>query len=752
MGLNRAFDRPFMVMGGSVRTSGGSNLLAKGQLALVNNSITTRDGVGIVATTAGAPKDEKIFELRTGIKAIDVNRSRNNFSESTKPFSLEEVVKLSVSAPKETEQRFDEVIVGYDGFDPSTSFKFKPEDSYFRLSLKIDGGALEYRGGATNCEMVSVNIQVPNCDPFDNCETCDGCANYDCTAIVDEAIEMLKRKQLTGGMTVDEVVEITPVYSCREDVALVPYQTYTLEVCDTGSDGAESLVASQYDFDVKRVNRTGSNSTYQVILPVSAGAPDEYEQTLASVIKGCEDCPAGYDPAVGGYLYAFTIEDDGVDLKAKFSGLANYVTGSVLKSGNNNGVGYYTAILSTPMTEVQKAALLAGAVPNNTITISLLGNVSDMCANGTVTDIAWTAGEVCNATAHTYSIVLPDNKCGEDRLEELQLAYPLMTDLAISDSSTLEELEVTLNAGTAADTSLVNVGGVDYTLTFTTDFATTATNFVTANAATILAATGVTVSSTGAVLSFVGPIAVVEAITITGDVTGEEVTVAVEDRRGCQTRYEGTVITNIVCDECDEVFLDSYKSEIPESYDLAQWTKVTTEVANTGCLCGIRFKAKPFLLVAEEALIDQVGFVETSSEIQVSAGYPEEIREGIGQIPKGTAKVTILDRRVNRTHLGGNLRDIENEGRSYFRDLNYQHNYLGRILTGTTSNIENQLAQYAHYTLQVRHKSLTQGFASETAENINYDVYVELGKHKAVEDLLNNIAANAGKKTVRATA
>jgi len=135
MGANRAFDRPFMVMGGSVRTSGGSNLLVKGQLALVNNKTTTKDGVGIVSTTAGAPKDQKLFELRTGIKEIDTNRSRNNFSESTKPFSLNEVVGLKVSAPSITEQKVDELIIGYDGFDDSRAFSFKPEDSYFRATV-----------------------------------------------------------------------------------------------------------------------------------------------------------------------------------------------------------------------------------------------------------------------------------------------------------------------------------------------------------------------------------------------------------------------------------------------------------------------------------------------------------------------------------------------------------------------------------------------------------------------------------------
>ena len=748
MGQNRAFDRPFMVMDGSVRKTGGSNLLTKGQLALVNTKITTPQGIAIVSTTAGAPKDEKIFELRAGIKAIDTNRSRNNFSESTKPFSLEEVNGLKVSAPQITEATYDELIVGYDGFDPATSFKFKPEDAYFRLSLKVDGGILEYSGGQTGYEMVNVNIQVPGADPFNNCDIIDECAPIDCREVVTEMIETLRRRQLVGGMLLEEVVDITPVYSCKDEAGTVDYQFYTLNVCDTGTDGAEALVGAQYDFEVRRTDRVGANSTYQVFLPVSEGAPADFGQTLASLIKDCGDCPTGYNPAVGGYLYAFTIEDDGADLSSTFSGLANYVTGSVVKSGNNNGVGYYTVILSTPMTEVQKTALIARAAPSNTITISLIGPVADMCENATVTDTAWVAGEICTATEHTYSIVLPDNKCGEDRLEELQGAFPTMA-IAIADST---DSAVTATLAGTAGSIIADVDGTVYTTAFATSLANTATAFVAAHAANILADSGVTVTAVGGTLIFNGDAIINAGISNTGTVTWTTATVILEARRACQTKYQGTVITNIVCDECDDVFLDYYKSEMPEEYDNKVWTKVTEDTTNPGCLCGIRFKAKPFVLVAEEALVDQVGFTETSSQLTVAAGFPEEIREGIGILPKSTAKVTWLQTQRHRTHLGGNLRDLENEGRSYFRDLNYQHNYLGRILTGTTSNIENQQAQYVQYTLQVRHKGLTQGFAAENVENINYDVFVELGKHKDVENLLNNIAANAGKKTVKATA
>jgi hypothetical protein len=73
-------------------------------------------------------------------------------------------------------------------------------------------------------------------------------------------------------------------------------------------------------------------------------------------------------------------------------------------------------------------------------------------------------------------------------------------------------------------------------------------------------------------------------------------------------------------------------------------------------------------------------------------------------------------------------------------------------LTGTTSNIEDQFVQYVQYTLKVEHSKFTQVFATKSHNSINYDIFVELGRHKDVENLLNDIAANAGVMTVQATA
>jgi hypothetical protein len=667
MGLNRAFDRPFFVINGAVKTTGGSLDLAKGQLALIDQSVTTVNGAKVVASANGKAKDAKDFVLRLGVSDREPNRSYTNKDESTMPFSLNDIVGLTVSAPDRTEQSLDEVIIGYDGFNANTAFNFLTGDAYFRLSLELKGGAVAFRGGSGDSEVVNINVEVPECDPFNNCEDCDECSTVDCKTITLEAIERLKRKQLSGGLTVDQLIDITPVFSCDTPATLdeIAYDYYCLDVCDTGTDEALALVAAQYNAKVARTNRVGSTSTYQILLPESAGAPDDFVQTIASLIKGCEDCPAGYTGVPGGYVYAVTLEDDGADLSGNFTAITipGLVAGTVIKAdGQSDGVGYYTFVVNDPLTDAEITTFLNSPAVNGTATFSKPFKVSAICENDSISETSWTLCGTCNVIEQIYTIVLPDNECGDDRLAELQANYDSVVEIAINPE------------------------------------------------------------------------------------TDEE------DRQACQTRYITTVISNIVCDECDPIFKDYYVTSAPESFDTFKWELVTTPsvLPSGNCLCGIRFKSREFILQGDEALRDLVGFTETSTQIRVAAGYPEEIREGIGRLPKGRYEPKYLSRWIPRTHLAGNLRAFENEGRAYFRGLNYRKDYLGRLLRGETSNMEDESKQYIQYTLKVSHFNHTQSFAGRINEDINYDIFVEVGRHQAIEDLLNNLAANAGVPSVQA--
>lgn len=750
MGNHRPMERHLILSNGAVKTSGGSLKLAKGQLAFVDTSATTPDGAKVVSSFVGKPKKDKVFELRLGVSDDRIaNRSRSNKAMSTVPFSLAEVKDLRVETPGVLEQKVDEVIIGWDGITPGSQFDFKTGDYPFQIALEVSGDPVGYMGGGTNTEIAVVRVEIPDCDPLNTCETCDGCAAVDCKAVTMEAIERLRRKQVAGGLELQELVEITPVFDCDTDVTAteIDYVWYTLDVCDTGSDNALSLVSAQYNVPVERIARVGSTSTYQMLLPDTAGAPADYSQTIASFVKGCQDCPSTYTATPNGFLYVFTIEDDGANQQMAITSMPNYVANTVTKSGNDYGVGYYTALFSQKLTDAQIAAFASISAS----TIDLAGSVESLCRKSGSTTTAWVEGDICSAVEETYSIILPDADCGVNRLAELQTAYPNHTITLKPSGISNRALTLTGTSGTAN----IKVNNVNYLATFATNLTTTANNFVTAHGAALLAL-GITVTAAAGVLTFKATDAIVAGITITNvttDLAGTlaaAVTIPLE--AACQGAYQTKVISNIVCDECDPIFKDFYVTEAPENFDNRSWTKeVNTTTSPSGnCKCGIRFKAKPFRISPEEALRGNINFLETSAEIRVSAGYPEEIREGIGRIPEGAIVGQYLSRKVDRTMLGGLLRNKEAESVAYFLGENPNSTYIKKLLNGGLSVIDNDFAQYVHYTLTIATTKNAGGFGNVSSSDLSYSIWVEVGKHAAVEAVLNNLAAHAGVDPVKA--
>jgi hypothetical protein len=747
MGLNKPFNRNFFLIGGNVKTSGGSLALAKGQLAVVDITKSTATGLEVVDSFAGKDKNKKDFSIRLGIEKKKPGRSFSDKDFATMPFALNEVVGLEVSVPEISEPVVDEVVLGYDG-TPGSEFQFKNGDSYFRIALKLTGGSIEWRGGKGASEFVGLNVEIPSCDPFacpdGNCAPCD---SVDSKAIITEAVQRLRDHQLSGGNKVSDFIDVTPVFSCDNPITAnyIPFKYFTIDVCDTGDDSAKAIVQAQYEAPVIRVARKGAISTYQMLLP-SASTPTAFTTSLGSVLKGCESCPAGYTPSTGGYVYAFTIEDDGADQSASITTMASYVSGTVIKSGNSAGVGFYTALFSAKITKAQIATLVGTAGAKATATVDLVGKAADICETTATTTTAWVAGtEIINAVKEAYEIWVPDTSCGEARLAEVQAYYNNL------DIDTSKKQTITLTGGSGSAT--INVGGSLYTITFATDLATTATNFVNLRKAALLDQ-NVVVTSSGAVLTFENVGGELPGISITTvAVLGGTVSAVSNVTAGCQTKYTTSVISNLVGDECNGIFKDMYITDAPSAFENLDWTAATNDNTTSpsgNCKTGIRFKSKVFVLDGDEALRERVGFLETSTEIQVAGGFPDEIREGIGFIPKTGFQGKYLSRKRNRTHLGGNLRHLEDESRAFFRNAYDSKDYLGRVLRGETSHIQDNTAQYVHYTLKVSGFNHSQGFAGRINSDVDYNFFVELGKHLPLEGILNEIAANAGRPTVKA--
>lgn len=421
MGLHKPFDRHFFVLGGSVRTTGGSLDLAEGQFGIFNVDRINRSGAVAVADFAGLPKTVK-FEMKVGRTDIPIGRSQTNKSMSTHPFTLKDVVDLRVSAPKITTPKVDELIIGYNGIDPLTALKFEVGDRQ-KVVLRLSGEPVGLLGFESAYVDVVAYLDAEEC-AHTPCDECDPCSGVECLPIVQRAIETLKETPLRGGVLVKDLVDITPVHECNNEVSgdLVDFTHYTLSICDLGDGNSLALVRQQYsDLKIERVNRIGATSVYETLVPTLNGAPADYVTTVAGIMKGCDDCPAGYTANLGGLLYAVTLEDEGVDESAAVELLTNAIADSAIKQGQDNGVGIYTVLLSSKLIDADLATFLTA---NPTATVEYISTVAAFCEGGEGSTVAWVAGEECSATTQAYTIDLPDGECGESRLAELQAAYP----------------------------------------------------------------------------------------------------------------------------------------------------------------------------------------------------------------------------------------------------------------------------------------------------------------------------------------
>lgn len=735
MGLHKPFDRDFFLLNGNVLTTGGSKNLAKGQFAIVNTKNPTANGAKVVSDFAGHSKQD-IYEFRLGkAKVANSRTAQNSKAYSSIPWKTGQITDIYVSAPKTTEQKFDDLIIGYDGINPETGLAFEDGD-HTVLDITLSGlpiGAL----GEPNKYTFKVHFGVV-----------DGQTNQE---VVEAAVKRIKEELLPTGVSILDYIDVKVVDSTNAALSGTAWVFSTLTVVDSGDSNALGLVQAQYPaYKVEITGRIGQSTEYTILHPATATLP-AYVTTLASQIKGCEDCAAGYTEFDAGILYAVTIEDDGTDLSTTVDDIAGYLAGTVSKKGNQDGIGTYTLLTSAIVTDAQIATFIAATPVKGTATFTLVGDVVAVCSNATTSSTAWVSSETCYASTESYTIQLADNECGESRLAELQASYP---DLVIEEGEATGSATRALTLTGTSGTANVNVAGVNYLATFATDLTTTAANFVTAHAAAILVATGLTVTSSGAVITFAGSAEGYPAISIANATANLAGTLAAIDfvvtaaAGGCQRVYSTTVITDVVCDECDPIFVDKFIAEAPEDFDFISWVKVPA-VSDENAVMGIRLTGKPFILDPEEWLRDEVPFYETSTRISVAGGYIQEVNWSLSQY-NDIFPVKVLSFAEDRDHLGGNLRIKEVEARIYFDgEITHKGNNFAKYFLGEESVIENR-KQYVDYAVTVKDNGYAQGFGSSMDTAITYHVHVEVGRHQAIEAIFNELAAATGLPAVQA--
>lgn len=744
MSLQKSQDRVFVTIDGSIMTSGGSLNLADGQIAVVDNTAKpTQNGKKVLSAFSGLEKDKQ-FKLQLGKPNVGVSRSITDKAYESIPFTLAEIKDFKVYAPKNKGIKTDEFIIGYNG-KAGTEIVLK-ENTSDVIDITLSGDAMKVLGYAEGMVTVSLYLEYPYLNEDGTCIDCEGGVPT-MQEIIEKAVERFKKMTLLGGVPITDYVEVLPVNSLSPSLAdisdEVGYTFYSLTLVDRGDFTALGRVQAQYPaYEVKRTDRLGDEqSVYTIVAPTGTSLAD-YEASLASLIKGCADCPAGYTELEAGIIYSVEIEDDGADLTTTVDDLPGFVTGTVVKVAQVDGVGTYTLVTDDEITDAEIETFKAASAVKGTATITLVGDVVAVCANTTTDDTAWAAGEECVAIPEVYRITLSDDECGEDKLAALSAAYPELT-IVIDTANLSRTATLTGTSGTAN----VNIGGVDYLATFNTSLTQTATDFVTAHEAAIELATGGTLTSAGATLILVAPSATYPDFSITNVTTNLAGTVAAavgsgaEDSALCQTTYRTTVYSEPVCEECSDEFRDLFATEKPRDYEFVSWVKDAPSY-NEDAKMGIKFKGKEFIMSGDEQFRDDMPFYATSTRIAVAGGQPMFINENTTN-GNGRFAVKVLSIASEPEAYGGMMRDMEDRSRRYFDGTErLAGNNYGKWAMGHETRLQGT-TQYVDFALTVDHYKQVQqiGFVNE---KITYHIYAPVGKHTAIEAVLNKLATAAG--------
>ena len=230
-----------------------------------------------------------------------------------------------------------------------------------------------------------------------------------------------------------------------------------------------------------------------------------------------------------------------------------------------------------------------------------------------------------------------------------------------------------------------------------------------------------------------------------------ELTVALGSQGGCRSKYTTTVITNLVCDECDDIYRDLFTSEAPQDYQGQPWI-VTPKTYSATALMGIQFVGQPIEFYGSEVYRDDMPYFATSARIKVAGGAYTNPNESFFSGTTGRFALAIDSIASEPENWGGNLRELEDITRRRQEGVSrHEGNNYAKWILGEETMLKAGVP-YVDYILTIRQNSYAQSFSGEKNETFNYHFAVEPGVHVEVEALLNMLAAEAGVQTVQAYA
>ena len=400
----------------TVLTSGYDGNLAKGQFAVVKNKAVKGKGKEVISNFDGlASRDLISFQIGE-VTTPSRLRTTDVPTKSTGFFSIGSIVDIKAYAPSNVTLKVDHLEIGYDGINSATGL-YIPEGKAAVMDIVVEGQVASMFFGLPSYTIQKRAYRAVG-------ETMQAVTRRLVKEINEDVVPTATGWASTTD-TLSQFLEVGVIDSTTPELTGTINSVFAkLNIVDAGDSNDLADIQAQYPlYKVVRTARDSGTSEYTVVIP-SATTLANYAKTIVDVDgKTCEDCLAGYTEVAGGYVYHIAVEDDGANLTTTVAGLfSNEI--SVVKFGNSGGKGVYSVLLPNTLTDTQITAITV-ARPEAEVTFK--GDVKKVCSKTSTTSTAWVNGDTCFAQTKNFSIVLPDNECGESRLVELQKAYSDLT-------------------------------------------------------------------------------------------------------------------------------------------------------------------------------------------------------------------------------------------------------------------------------------------------------------------------------------
>lgn len=305
--------------------------------------------------------------------------------------------------------------VGWSGDNADTDTLFAKPGEVKHLYIKLTGGPIDKlfsKQGITRQFSVKSGA-------VDDCG--EPCTDVDCQDLVDQLTKAINSDPLIGaqGSQKNRLIKASSIVDCETPASVTTDTDYVfvMTVCDNGDDVSLGLVQAQYPDDVvKRIGRSGSDSTYQIISDTNV-EPTAYSNNGITVIPDCDSCPSGYTLTAAGFAYQVQRSDAG-DAGALTSVKSDYsITGSEVGIRSNYEFGSSTYIL------ISTTALTVSGVD----ILTFLGESRSFCVLTTPSTVDWNANGTLTKFGKKFRLTIADDVCGTSRFADVQAAFSDLT-------------------------------------------------------------------------------------------------------------------------------------------------------------------------------------------------------------------------------------------------------------------------------------------------------------------------------------